>query len=707
MSTMLHPKPRSAFPALHPLARRPLAAGLLLAFAQAPAFADEASDGGTTLAPVTVSASALTLGTDAMSTPASVLEGDALVLRRGATLGDTLASEPGIAASHFGAGASRPIIRGMDGPRVKVLSDGAEIMDASSISPDHAVALEPMLSRQIEVLRGPSALAYGGGAIGGVVNVLDDRVPTAVPEKGVEGSIELRAGSAAREGAGAFAITAGSGNVAVHAEGLKRDANEYRVGDGWHDGRRVDGSYNTTDSGSLGLSWVGERGYLGVAWSLQRNEYGLPGHSHEYEDCHPHGDHLHCGGHDDHGHGHDDDDHDHDHGHAHGIPYVELDSKRWDLRGELLDPLPGFTRLRLRAAHTDYVHDEIEKEDGERHISTRFRSKAHDGRLELEHAPLAGWRGVVGLQTSRRDFSANGEEAYVPPTLTRKHAVFLVEEYALGDWRFEAGLRHEWQDIDVDSAQRDRSHRGNSLSLGAVWNFAPQYALGLSLSRTQRLPSAEELYANGIHLATSTWEVGNPDLKAETSRNIDLSLRKTEGATTFSVGVFHNRVKDYIYANTLDVHEGFQLIEYAQRDARFTGIEGQLRQQLNPIFGATVFGDYVRARLDSGGNRDLPRIPAHRIGLRLDAGWNAWSGEAEIYRVGRQNKVAEFESETAGYTMLNLGASYRGKYEGMPWLLYVKANNLTDKLAYNHSSFIKHAAPLVGRNVTVGVRLDF
>ncbi len=652
------------------------------------------------LAPVTVSASALVLDADAMSTPVSVLAGDALVLRRSATLGDTLASEPGITASHFGAGASRPIIRGMDGPRVKVLSDGAEIMDASSISPDHAVALEPMLSRQIEVLRGPSALVYGGGAVGGVVNVLDDRVPTAVPEKGVEGSIELRAGSAARDGAGAFAITAGAGNVAVHAEGLKRDANEYRVGGDWHDGRRVDGSYNTTDSGSLGLSWVGERGSLGVAWSRQRNDYGLPGHSHEYEDCHPHGDHLHCGS-------HDHDDHDHDHEHAHGIPHVELDSKRWDLRGELLDPLPGFTRLRLRAAHTDYVHDEIERESGERHIATRFRSKAHDGRLELEHAPLAGWRGVVGLQTSRRDFSANGEEAYVPPTLTKKHAVFLVEEYTLGDWRFEAGLRHEWQDIDVDSAQRDRSHRGNSLSLGAVWNFAPQYALGLSLSRTQRLPSAEELYANGAHLATRTWEVGTPDLKAETSRNIDLSLRKTEGATTFSVGVFHNRIKDYIYANTLDAHEDFQLIEYAQRDARFTGIEGQLRQQLSPIVGATVFGDYVRARLDSGSNRDLPRIPAHRVGLRLDANWNAWSGEAEVYRVGRQTKVAEFESETAGYTMLNLGVSYRGKHAGMPWLLYVKANNLTDRLAYSHSSFIKHVAPLMGRNLIAGLRLEF
>ena len=269
----------------------PLMLSLALAFAPAAASADD-----TSLAPVTVSASALALGSDQMSTPASVLAGDELVRRRAATLGETLSGEPGMAASHFGAGASRPIIRGMDGPRVKLLSDGSEIMDASTISPDHAVAIEPMLSEQIEVLRGPSALAYGGGAIGGVVNVLDKRVPTAVPERGAEGSVELRADSVASGVAGAFEVTAGSGNLAFHAEGLKRDARDYRVGSGW-DHSRVDGSYNQTETGSLGVSLVGARGYLGLAFTRQQNEYGLPGHSHEYEACHPHGKHLHCGHH--------------------------------------------------------------------------------------------------------------------------------------------------------------------------------------------------------------------------------------------------------------------------------------------------------------------------------------------------------------------------------------------------------------------------
>ena len=674
----------------------PLTLALMLAFAApASALAQQAP----TLPAVTVSASALSLGSDDMSTPVTVLEGDELVRAREATLGETLAGQPGITSSHFGAGASRPIIRGMDGPRVKVLSDGAEVQDASTISPDHAVAAEPMLAEQVEVLRGPSALAYGGGAVGGVVNVIDKKIPTRVPAKGFEGSAEVRANSAAREKAGAFEVTGGSGNVAFHAEGVKRDAREYKVGSGWEGGSKVAGSYNETDTGSVGASWVGSRGFLGLAFTSQRAEYGLPGHNHEFESCHPHGTHLHCGEHEE----EEGSDHDHDHEDGGAVPYVKLKSERWDMRGELRDPVPGFTRLRLRAAFTDYKHDEIEGTE----VATTFKNKGHDARLEMEHVPLGGWRGVVGLQTTKRDFSALGEEAYVAPTLTKKHAAFLVEEYNLAQWRFEAGLRHEWQDIDVDSATlKDHSASGTSISLGAVWKFAPQYSLGATLSRTHRLPSAEELYANGVHMATATYELGNENLGKETSNNIDLTLRKYAGATTFSLSAYRNRIDNYIFGSTLDSHEGFQLIEYAQRDATFTGIEGQIRQQLNPIVGASVFGDYVRARLaDGGGN--LPRIPAQRLGVKFDANWQAWNGVAEFYRVGKQDKVAAFETQTPGYNMLNLSASYNTRIAGTPTQFYLKANNLTNELAYSHTSFIKNAAPLTGRNLTAGVRVTF
>jgi len=702
--THTHPVSRRRRPALHPVALAALLAlsGAGTAQAQQQQQAPEAA--APSLPPVTVSSSGLQLGADDMTTPVTVLEGDDLVRRREATLGETLNSEPGITSSHFGAGASRPIIRGMDGPRVKVLSDGAELHDASTISPDHAVVSEPLLATQVEVLRGPSALVYGNGAVGGVVNVLDGKVPTAVPEKGYEGSAELRANSGAREGAGAFSLTGGTGNLAVHVEGVARDAGDYRVGKGWapegEPTRKVLGSFNRTDTGSVGLSWVGERGYLGAAYTRQTAKYGLPGHNHGFEGCHTHGDHLHCGAHgrDD----HDEDGHDHDHEEHGDVPVVDLRSERFDIRGELRNPFAGFSALRLRAGVTDYVHDEVE--DGA--VATTFKNKAYDTRIELQHEPVAGFKGVIGLQTSQRKFSADGEEAYVEPTITRRAGLFVLEEYRLGDWRFEAALRHDRQTAEAQTSGIERSHTGTSASLGAVWKFTPGYQLGASFTRASRAPSAEELYARGLHMATSTYERGNPDLRSETSQNIDLGLKKTSGDTTFGVSVFHNRVRNYIYGRTLDELDGLQLLQYSQANATFTGIEGQMRQRLNRHMGVTLFGDTVRARLEGGGL--LPRIPATRAGLRLDGNWNAWDGQIEWVQVARQNRVAEFESATPGYGMLNLGLSYSSRFAGgTPWQLYLKANNLTDRLAYAHTSFIKNAAPLMGRNITVGVKVAF
>ena len=458
---------------VHPAALHPVALAAILALsatslAHAQASAPVTPNPAASLPPVTVSASGLQLGASDMTTPASVLEGDELVRRREATLGETLNSEPGITSSHFGAGASRPISRGMDGPRVKVLSDGAELHDASTISPDHAVVSEPLLATQIEVLRGPSALVYGNGAVGGVVNVLDGKVPTAIPQKGYEGSAELRANSGAGEGAGAFSLTGGAGNLAVHVEGVARDAGDYRVGKGWSGGSKVLGSFNRTDTGSVGLSWVGDQGYLGAAYTRQTAKYGLPGHNHSFDGCHTHGDHLHCGAHAD----DETDGHDHDHDAAAGdVPVVQLASERFDVRGELRNPFAGFSALRLRAGVTDYKHDEVK--DGA--ISTTFKNKAYDTRVELQHEPIGGLKGVIGLQTSQRKFSAEGEEAYVQPTVTRKTGLFVLEEYLWRDWRFEAALRHDRQTAEAQTSGIERSHNGTSASLGAVWKFTPGY----------------------------------------------------------------------------------------------------------------------------------------------------------------------------------------------------------------------------------------
>lgn len=717
--SLVSPRPlRAHRPALRPVALAAIAAlwgigtaALAQQQAATPATASANAAGApaaahSVLPAVTVSASGLQLGANDMTTPVTVLEGDELVRRREATLGETLSGEPGIHSSHFGAGASRPVIRGMDGPRVKVLSDGAELHDASTISPDHAVVSEPMLATQIEVLRGPSALVYGNGAVGGVVNVLDGKVPTVVPQKGFEGSAELRANTGAREGAGAFSLTGGAGNLAVHVEGLVRDAGDYRVGKGWapegEATRKVPGSFNRTDTGSVGLSWVGERGYLGAAYTRQTAKYGLPGHNHGYEGCHADGDRLHCAPHTDakaigiraeeehHG----------------DVPVVDLRSERFDVRGELRNPFAGFSALRLRAGVTDYRHDEIE--DGA--IGTTFTNKAYDTRIELQHEPLAGFKGMVGVQTSQRKFRADGDEAYVQPTVTRRTGIFALEEYRVGNWRFEAALRHDRQTTEAitsgSASGIERSHNGTSASLGAVWKFTPGYQVGTSFTRASRAPTAEELYARGLHLATGTYERGNPDLRSEISQNIDVSLKKTSGDTTFGVSVFRNRIHNYIYGRTIDELDGLQLLQYTQADATFTGIEGQVRRRLNRNLGVTLFGDVVRARLAGGGQ--LPRIPSARAGLRLDANWNAWEGQAEWVQVARQNRVAAFETETPGYGMLNVGLAYNGQRAGgQPWQVYVKGNNLTDRLAYSHTSFIKSAAPLMGRSITLGVKMAF
>ncbi|PKP99799.1 MAG: TonB-dependent receptor [Alphaproteobacteria bacterium HGW-Alphaproteobacteria-13] len=646
---------------------------------------------------IVVTASALGQTADETATPVITLSGDALVHRRQATLGDTLAGQPGINFDNFGGGASRPVIRGQTAPRVQSLSDGANIQDASAISPDHAVTTEPLLLRGIEVLRGPAALLYGGGAIGGAINLLDDKVPTAIPDGGISGVAEGRLGTADRERSLVGGLTAGAGSLAFHVEGVHRRSDDYRV-PGRFGERRVDGSYNNTSTFSVGGSWIGPDGYLGVAYTRQRSEYGLPGHSHEYESCHPHGSHLHCGGHD-----HDEDDHDHGHDHDHeDVPFVKLRSERFDIRNEYRDPLPGFEKVRFRMSFTDYAHDEIEADT----VATTFRNKAHDIRFELTHKPIAGLRGAFGVQRSHSKFSAVGEEAFLPESETGNTALFLMETLQAGPVRLELAARHEWQTIET-TLNRKVSHRPFSISGAAVWDLNGDYSLALSLARSQRAPNVQELYARGVHMATNTYELGTATLGKETGRSIDLTLRKTAGATTFTIGAYHQDFDNYIFADTLDRFEDFRLIRYTAADATFTGVDGEIRQQFAPGFGASLFGDYVRAKLKNGLG-DLPRIPAGRIGARADGAWGPFSADVEYYHVFEQGRIASFETRTPGYDMLNATLAYKlelGPKGGAE--LYVRASNLTNELAWNHASFIKEASPLRGRNFVFGLRTAF
>ena len=619
------------------------------------------------------------------------------------TIGEALSGETGISSNQFGAGSSRPVIRGQDGPRIKILQNSSENIDVSTLSPDHAVTVDPALAKQVEVIRGPSTLLFGAGTVGGLVNVTDSKLPTAMAEKGYEGNATLRYNTGSDEKLATAGVTLGLGDqVALRVEGLKREANDYIAPDYVHEGekeRRVDNTFAKGQTVNFGLSWIYDRGFTGISYSNRQDQYGLPGHSHEYESCHLHGLSLHCGEHD-----HDEDEHDdHDHDHAHEAgPWIDLKSERYDVRTELDDPFAGFKKLRAQASYTDYQHDEIEEDT----ISTRFKNKGYDGRLELVHNPLGAWEGVIGTQYGQQKLELTGEEAFLAPNTTKKWSVFALEHAQLNDVHVELAARVDQQKIDIDdSSKKDFDGSAFSVSGAANWEFAPNYKLSLVTSHQERLPLAQELYADGGHFATNTYELGNDQLSKEKSNNVELGFHYDDNTFDYHVHVYHNWFDDYIYAQTLDRYKDFRLVQYAQDKAKFYGAEAEAGYQISPIYKLSVFGDYVRGKID---NDNAPRVPAGRLGTKLNADFDDhWSGSAEYYHVFQQDKIAAYETDSQSYNMLNLGVAYSGKYSNVSdYRVFLNANNLLDDQVYQHASFLS-TIPQVGRNFSVGVNFSF
>ncbi|WP_374572800.1 zinc piracy TonB-dependent receptor ZnuD [Acinetobacter sp.] len=623
---------------------------------------------------------------------------------RPATIGDALAGEPGVYSNQYGAGSSRPVIRGQDGPRVKVLQHASEPADVSALSPDHAVTVDPVLAKQVEIIRGPSTLLYGAGAVGGLVNVTDQKIPAQMPANGYEGRAGLRYNSGGDEKLASAGVTAAlGGQFAVRVEGSKRKANNYIAPDYFHDHdgelekeRRVDNTFAEGQTVNVGGSWIHDRGFVGAAYSSRQDKYGLPGHSHEYEGCHPHGDELFCHAHGPapapgHGHAHEE----------HAGPWVDLKSERYDVRTELAEPFAGFQKLRAHASYTDYQHDEKE----ESAVMTAFKSKGYDARLELAHKPAVGWEGVIGAQYSQQKLDISGEEALMNPSKTQKWSLFGLEHRQFGDVHVELGARADQQKIDIDSAQKDFDDYAISYSGAASWEFAPDYKLSLAASHQERLPLGQELYADGKHFATNTYERGNANLGAEKSNNLELGLHYEADRLDYHVHAYHNWYDSYIYAATTDRHENFRLVDYTQDKAKFYGIEAETGYALSDSYKLSVFGDYVRGKIDG---ENAPRVPAGRLGAKVNAGFaGGWSGLAEYYHVFQQDEFAAYEQETAGYNMLNLGLAYAAKYsKAGDYRVYFNANNLLDDQVYSHASFLSNI-PQTGRNFTVGVEFGF
>ena len=621
------------------------------------------------------------------------------------TIGEALSGETGISSNQFGVGSSRPVIRGQDGPRIKILQNSSENIDVSTLSPDHAVTVDPALAKQVEVIRGPSTLLFGAGTVGGLVNVTDSKLPTAMPEKGYEGNATLRYNTGSDEKLATAGVTLGLGDqVALRVEGLKREANDYIAPDYVHEGekeRRVDNTFAKGQTVNVGLSWIYDRGFTGISYSNRQDQYGLPGHSHEYESCHLHGLSLHCGEHDHDEDGHDHDDHDHDHAHEAG-PWIDLKSERYDVRTELDEPFAGFKKLRAQASYTDYQHDEIEEDT----IATRFKNKGYDGRLELVHNPLGAWEGVIGTQYGQQKLELTGEEAFLAPNTTKKWSVFALEHAQLNDVHVELAARADQQKIDIDdSSKKDFDGSAFSVSGAANWEFAPNYKLSLVTSHQERLPLAQELYADGGHFATNTYELGNDQLSKEKSNNVELGFHYDDNTFDYHVHVYHNWFDDYIYAQTLDRYKDFRLVQYAQDKAKFYGAEAEAGYQISPIYKLSVFGDYVRGKID---NDNAPRVPAGRLGTKLNADFDDhWSGSAEYYHVFQQDKIAAYETDSQSYNMLNLGVAFSGNYSNVSdYRVFLNANNLLDDQVYQHASFLS-TIPQVGRNFSVGVNFSF
>lgn len=654
-----------------------------------PAPAPAASAPVASLPPVVVTGNPL--GSRDLATPVSVLAGDELTLRRGSSIGETLSGTPGVSSSWFGPNANRPVIRGLDGDRVRMLSNAGASLDASGLSFDHAVPIDPLIVERIEVLRGPGALLYGGSAVGGVVNTLDNRIP-AERLQGVAGAAEVRLGGAASERGGALLVEAGNGPIALHADVFGRNTDDLRVPDHTpvEDGAalpttdRVRNSASRARGGALGASVFFEHGHVGLSVDTYDSRYGVVVE-----------------------------------------PDITIDMKRdhVGLAGELRFEGAPVRKLKAQLNHTRYRHQEIE---GSGEIGTTFETSGQELRVEAEHAPIGPVRGVVGMQVEDSDFSALGEEAFVPSTRTRRQALFALEELPWSAGTLSAGLRlehaHVASDGDADPADArfgpaaERSFSSQSASLSNVFRLTPGWSLSGALSYTERAPTSYELYANGVHAATGVYERGDVALQSERGGNLDVALEWKAGADQLRLGAYAARFSRYISleatGNDVTV-EGEDFAEYAYRPvrARLHGVEVNGRRRL--LDGPVALDLAGKLDIARGTNADtgspLPRMAPLRAALSLDATHGPWGGRIELDHAARQKRVAADDVPTEGYTIVNLSLTRQFKLAGSDGLWFVQLHNAGDELAYNAASIqtVRQLSPLPGRGLKTGLRLAF
>jgi len=646
------------------------------------AHAAEAGDGAAKdLSEVVITAAPYVVSLDSTTTSVNVVKREALDLAPSAGLGDVLANLPGVRSSFFGPGASRPVIRGLAGPRVLVLTNGVGLIDASGLSPDHQVASDPQEAERIEVLRGPSALAYGGSAIGGIVNVIDNRIPSKF-EPGLHGRA-LAAYSTGDEGkqlSGALAAGVGGG-VTITLDGARRRTDDYEVPVDpmsrrlaaelglpapSRDRTSVPNTYTKLDAYGGGVSYAGDQGWGGVAIKHTDSEYGSA---------------------------------------AEDTVHIALKQTRVDARGALTFTSGPFASVKFTGGYADYKHTEFEGDE----VGTIFLSKGEEGRIELVQRDRDGWQGAVGVQGLHRDFDAIGEEALIPKTKIDEWGVFTLQRLDKGAWGLEGGLRVDSR--SVDNVRADRDFTNVSASAAVFVRPADGLFLGLALSRTSRGLTEEELTSFGAHPATGQFEIGDPTLDKEVSYTADASLHFDKGPWTVDLHGFYadyDNFIDLIPTGATDADSGFPIFTFVQSGAKFYGSEAEASVQTwqsgERSFRLEAAADYVHGTTDFG---PAVRIPPWSLTGRgvYEGGW--WTGTLEVRTVAKQDRVAAFELPTGSYTLLNASLVLRPFENRQDLKVFIDGHNLTNEEAREHASFLKDVAPLPGRTFRMGVGYRF
>ncbi|MDY0981615.1 TonB-dependent receptor [Stenotrophomonas sp. CFBP8994] len=720
----------------------PHALSLALAAALLPTLAFAADDTAerdhhlTELSAVKVTASPLQGDAESLARPVDVLAGERLDEQKAGTLGDTVAKLPGVQSTFFGPGVGRPIIRGQEGPRVAVLSNGMGNMDASTVSADHATSIEPFLADQIEVLKGPATLLFGSGAIGGAVNVVDGRIARDLPDRPLSGRAEVRGNSVNDKRSGMFRLDGVNGNWVLHVDGLVRNGDDYRIPgyaviDGLEDHsghdheegdtdepRRgtLDNSSIRTRAGGVGATWLGEGGYFGASASTYRTNYGIPNGAHVHAD--------------------DDHDHDHDHGDEeeegdeHDVR-IDMVQNRFEAKGGIYNPVSFLKNINLRTAYTDYEHVELEAGTP----STRFTNRGVEARLEAVQQQIGGWDGAFGLQFGNSDFGAKGEEAFVPDTGTRNVGLFVLQEKQFGPFKLELGGRHDQVKLDPTGDYRARTFDATNLSAAGIWKLNDAVDLRFGVDGSERAPTNEELYAAGAHIATRSLEIGNANLKTERGQRVELGIHTHSDRLDFSASIYQTKFKDFIYLADTGVVESLPVRLWTQQDATFKGAEAEALVHLfegnSGDWDLRVFGDYVKAELDGSGSRSvdiavphgdhdhnytvdlansgyLPRISPARVGADLRWSRDGWRASVGAVRYSSQKDTAQNEAESAGYTLVDAHFAYRwDRSDSNSYEVFLDGNNLTNREARAHTSLLRDYSPLPGRGVAFGIRAYF